>query len=452
MTTRQTADDLIKEFMRHHPKGFDLSLGRISDLLEKLGSPQNKLPPIFHIAGTNGKGSASAYLRSLLEEAGYGVHVHTSPHLVHWHERYRLAQNTRASQNGQKTSSQFVDDAVLADVLQRIGTANAGAAITVFEILTAAAFLLFAEHPADAIILEVGLGGRFDATNVIASPAVSLIMPISLDHQAFLGDTIAAIAGEKAGIIKKNCPVVISAQQSDEALDVLTTIAQKNHAPTYIFGQDFTAYEEHGRMAFQNEQGLIDLPLPQLNGAYQIQNAASAIQAVKVAGFAIQNEQIANALRHVYWPGRMQKLVSGALLDHAAKNCDIWIDGGHNPAAGAVTVAALKKIMSNQYDRLYLIAGMINTKDSQSYFENFACLSPKVFTVPVQSSDAGIDSKDLAAMAKAAKLDATATGSIDEALQEIATINDESKRSLILICGSLYLAGDALDQNGTPPR
>ena len=452
MSNNQTADALIMEFMRHHPKGFDLSLGRISELLEKLGLPQNKLPPIFHIAGTNGKGSASAYIRSLLEEAGYGVHVHTSPHLVHWHERYRLAKTTRATQMGKKTSSQFVDDAVLADVLKRIGKTNNGAAITVFEILTAAAFLLFAEHPADAVILEVGLGGRFDATNVIPQPAVSVIMPISLDHQAFLGDTIAAIAGEKAGIIKKNCPVVISAQQSDEALNVLTTIAAKNNAPTHIFGQDFTAYEEHGRMAFQNEQGLIDLPLPQLNGAYQIQNAATAIEAVKAAGFAIQDEQIANAMRNVYWPGRMQKLTKGALLEKAPQNSDIWIDGGHNPEAGAVTVAALKKIMTNHYDQLYLIAGMINTKDSQSYFENFSALSPKVFTVPVQSSDAGIPPEDLSVIAKTAKLDATSIGSIDAALEEISRIANSNKRNLILVCGSLYLAGDALAQNGTPPQ
>lgn len=451
MPNCQTADAMIEEFMRHHPKGFDLSLGRITNLLEKLGSPHKKLPPIFHIAGTNGKGSTSAYIRALLEQAGYGVHVHTSPHLVHWHERYRLAKNTYSSNKGQKATSQFVNDGVLADALKRIGAANNGAEITVFEILTAAAFVLFAEHPADAVIMEVGLGGRFDATNVIDKPAVSIITPISLDHQAFLGDSVAAIAGEKAGIIKPNCPLIIGAQTNDDVLNVLIKMAQKNHAPHHIFGQDFTAYEEHGRIAFQNEQGLLDLPLPKLTGDYQIENAATAIEAVKVANFQVSEHNIANAMRDVYWPARMQKLTSGHFVEKLPKTCELWLDGGHNPAAGRVTVAALKKLMGHHNDQLFLIAGMINTKDSQSYFENFKSLSPKLFTVPIPSSDAGIDPQDLATIAKVATLDATATQSVSAALDKISQLIAPDKRSFILICGSLYLAGEVLAENGTPP-
>ncbi|MDY6962815.1 MAG: Mur ligase family protein, partial [Pseudomonadota bacterium] len=266
------AEQEIDKLMALHPKGFDLSLDRIRRLLEVLGNPHEKLPPVIHIAGTNGKGSATAFCRALLEAAGLAVHVHTSPHLVAWHERYRIGVR-----NGR---SAIVDDELFADALRRVAAANAGQTITVFEILTAVTFLLFSEQPADAVILEVGLGGRFDATNVVDKPAVSVIMPISLDHQPYLGDRVELIAAEKAGIMKRGCPVVIGRQEYDAALEVLSDTASRLSCPVAIYGQDYSGHEEFGRLIYEDEFGLADLPLPRLPGRHQIANAAAAIRAV----------------------------------------------------------------------------------------------------------------------------------------------------------------------------
>ena len=366
--TENRVDTLINSLLKRYPKGFDLSLDRISRLLENLGNPHLKLPPIIHIAGTNGKGSAAAACRALLESAGYSVHVHTSPHLVHWNERYRL---------GQQGGGKFVNDDTLADAIERVTKANRNQPITVFELLTAVAFLLFSEHPADAVILEVGLGGRFDATNVIKKPAVSLIMPISLDHVALLGNTVEKIAFEKGGIIKEGAPLVIGKQESEGAIDVLTSIAQKRHAPFVVYGQDFQAYNDHGQMVFQNETGLKELPLPSLRGDHQISNAASAIEA------------------------------------------------------------------------LTMVAGMINTKDSFHYFKELEGLVDKVYTVPVLSSDSGVAPQELAKVVGSAGLKAEATTSIEDAFQKISAL---APQRTILVAGSLYMAGDFLKKNGTPPE
>ncbi|MBU2147658.1 MAG: bifunctional folylpolyglutamate synthase/dihydrofolate synthase, partial [Alphaproteobacteria bacterium] len=319
--TTLLADLEIERLMALHPKGYDLSLGRIVRLLEKLGNPQLKLPPVIHIAGTNGKGSAAAFARALLEAAGYSVHVHTSPHLVNWHERYRMAT---------PGGGRFVDDALLARTISRVADANEGQQITVFEILTAVAFLLFSEHPADVVILEVGLGGRFDATNVIQNPAVSLIMPVSLDHEAFLGDRVELIASEKAGIIKPGCPVVIGAQESETAQDVIIEAADRLGCDLTVYGQDFLAYEENGRMVYQDEEGLMDLPSPRLPGRHQYSNAAAAISAVKAAGFPISQGDAERTMTKVYWPGRMQRLPQGLLTEKGPVGAEIWLDGGHN--------------------------------------------------------------------------------------------------------------------------
>lgn len=302
------ADRQIEHLMTLHPKGFDLSLERISRLLERLGNPQDRLPPVIHIAGTNGKGSAAAFSRALLEAAGYRVHVHTSPHLVNWHERYRLA-----AEGGGK----FVADDVLADAIGRVADANRGETITVFEILTAVTFLLFSEHPADAAIIEVGLGGRFDATNVIKKPAVSVIMPVSLDHEAYLGDRVELIAAEKAGIIKPGCPVIVGAQESDTAREVLVETAERLGCPVTVYGQDFVAAEEHGRLIYQAQDGLMDLMPPRLPGRHQFANAAAAIAAVRAAGFELGERAADKAMTTVSWPGRMQRLPQGKLTDLA---------------------------------------------------------------------------------------------------------------------------------------
>lgn len=439
-----TAEQEIERLLTLHPKGFDLSLERVSGLLARLGNPQDRLPPVIHIAGTNGKGSASAFSRALLEASGQSVHVHTSPHLVRWHERYRM---------GRKGRGQLVDDQTFADALRRVAAANAGQKITVFEILTATGFVLFSENPADAAVIEVGLGGRFDATNVIKRPAVSLIMPISLDHEAYLGDRVELIAAEKAGIIKKGCPVVIGAQSEDAAREVLIDTAARLRCPMAVYGQDFHAREEHGRMVYEDEDGLLDLPMPRLPGRHQIANAAAAIRAVKDAGFPHTQEAVEKAMLTVEWPARMQRLDKGRLVGFAPKGSEIWLDGGHNPGAGVVIAEALADREDKSERPLFIIAGMINTKDATGYFKAFHDMARHVFIVPVAMSEAGVPPEKLALMAEAASLSAEPVASVENALKLLGDnwdIMEPAPR--ILIGGSLYLAGQVLAENGTPPE
>jgi dihydrofolate synthase/folylpolyglutamate synthase len=434
----------IDKLMALHPKGFDLSLDRIRRLLDRLGNPEKRLPPVIHIAGTNGKGSTSAFCRALLEAKGLSVHVHTSPHLVNWHERYRL---------GRKGSrGELVDDETLAHAIRRVGDANAGEYITVFEILTAVMFVLFAEHPADGAIVEVGLGGRFDATNVIANPAACIITSISLDHVAYLGDRVELIAAEKAGIMKRGRPVVIGYQAEGAALDVLVETAERLGCPHSVFGQDFLAFEEFGRLVYQDEFGLSDLPLPRLPGRHQYGNAAAAIRGVKAAGFDLDEATIAAALKSVEWPARMQRLPEGRLSGFAPAGAEIWLDGGHNPGAGVVIAEALAELEEKQPRPLFMIAGMINTKDATGFFRAFTDLVETVFTVPVDQSEASVDPVALATDAQTAGLMARPRSSVEEALKEIASLVEPGEEPpRIFIGGSLYLAGTVLRDNGTPP-
>lgn len=435
----------IDKLLALHPKGFDLSLERITRLLERLGNPQDRLPPIIHVAGTNGKGSVTAFSRAILEAAGLSVHVHTSPHLVNWHERYRIGvKGGRGA---------LVGDAVLADAVRRVADANGGQKITVFEILTAVTFVLFSEHPADVAIIEVGLGGRFDATNVIKTPAVSVVMPISLDHQAYLGDRVELIAAEKAGIMKPGCPVVIGHQEVDTARDVLVSIAERLKCPMSVYGQDFMAHEEFGRLVYQDEFGLADLPLPRLPGRHQYANAAAAIRAVKAAGFDLSDADIDKGLVTVEWPGRLQRLTEGKLASLAPKGAEIWVDGGHNPGAGQVIAETMANLEDRESRPLFLITGMINTKDPVGYFKAFKGLAEQVFTVPIRGSDAGIDAVALADDAVTAGFEASAVSTVAEALGTLAEMfADDPASPRILIGGSLYLVGDVLSDNGTPPR
>ncbi len=434
----------IDKLMALHPKGFDLSLDRIRRLLDRLGNPERRLPPVIHIAGTNGKGSTSAFCRALLESKGLSVHVHTSPHLVNWHERYRLG---RKGGRGE-----LVDDETLAHAIRRVGDANAGEYITVFEILTAVMFVLFAEQPADGAIVEVGLGGRFDATNVIANPAACIITSISLDHVAYLGDRVELIAAEKAGIMKRGRPVVIGYQAEGAALDVLAETAERLACPHAIFGQDYLAFEEFGRLVYQDEFGLSDLPLPRLPGRHQYGNAAAAIRGVKAAGFELDDATIANALKSVEWPARMQRLPVGHLSGLAPAGTEIWLDGGHNPGAGVVIAEALAELEEKQPRPLFMIAGMINTKDATGFFRAFTDLVETVFTVPVDQSEASVDPVALATDAQNAGLNARPRSSVEEALKEIAgMVKPGAEPPRILIGGSLYLAGSVLRDNGTPP-
>lgn len=435
----------IGKLLELHPKGFDLSLDRITRLLDALGNPQDRLPPVIHVAGTNGKGSLTAFSRAILEAAGLSVHVHTSPHLVNWHERYRI---------GRKGSKgRFVEDAVLADAVRRVADANAGQKITVFEILTAVTFVLFSEHPADCAIIEVGLGGRFDATNILRSPAACTIMPVSLDHQAYLGDRVELIAAEKAGIMKRGRPVVIGHQEEEAARDVLITTAERLGCPLAVYGQDFMAHEEFGRLVYQDEDGLMDLPLPKLIGRHQYANAASAIRTVKAAGFDVPAAAVERGLTEVDWPGRMQRLQEGSLVAIAPPGAEIWVDGGHNPGAGQVIAETMANMEERDPRPLFLIIGMINTKDPAGYFEAFHGLAEQVFTVPVQGSDAGIDPVILAGDAADAGFEAVTVGSVADALAIIAElVEGDTAPPRILIGGSLYLVGDVLAANHTPPR
>ena len=441
--TTLSAERQIEHLMTLHPKGFDLSLDRVTRLLERLGNPQDRLPPVIHIAGTNGKGSCAAFSRALLEAAGYRVHVHTSPHLVNWHERYRL---------GAEGGGRLVEDKVFADAIARVAEANAGQKITVFEILTAVGFLLFAEHPADAAIMEVGLGGRFDATNVIKRPAVSVIMPVSLDHEAYLGDRVELIAAEKAGIIKRGCPVVVGAQEFEAAQLMLIETAERLRAPLSVYGQDFLAFAENGRMVYQDGDGLMDLSPPRLPGRHQFANAAAAIAAIKAAGFEISERDTDQAMTSVSWPGRMQRLTQGRLVDLAPRGAEIWLDGGHNPGAGTVIAEALAEQEERTPRPLFLISGMINTKDQSGYFRAFKGLARHVYTVPVSMSDSGVPNDELAARAAEADLSAEPVSSVANALMLLRDTWDEKEvPPRILIGGSLYLAGAVLAENGTPP-
>ncbi|MDH4414509.1 MAG: bifunctional folylpolyglutamate synthase/dihydrofolate synthase [Rhizobium sp.] len=437
------ADAEIEKLMGLHPKGYDLSLDRIRRLLEVLGNPHLKLPPVIHVAGTNGKGSATAFCRALLEAQGLSVHVHTSPHLVRWHERYRIGVKGGRGQ--------IVDDAMFADALRRVAEANGGKPITVFEILTAVTFILFSEQPADVVVLEVGLGGRFDATNVVEKPAVCIVQPISLDHQAYLGDRVELIAAEKAGIMKRGVPVVIGHQEFDGARDVLISTAERLGCPLAVFAQDFLAYEEFGRLVYQDEFGLMDLPLPRLPGRHQIGNAATAIRAVKAAGYSVTEEIAEKAMLSVEWPGRLQRLTEGRLVERAPQGAEIWLDGGHNPGAGEVIAEAMAAMEERQARPLHLVIGMINTKDPIGFFRAFVDIAHNVYTVPILGSDVGLDPVALAQSAAEAGLKALPMGSLGQALDAIRERSEGGIPPRIMIGGSLYLAGNVLAENGTIP-
>ena len=434
--TEQT-EAILGRLVGLHPKSIDLETGRIERLLAKLGNPHLSLPPTIHIAGTNGKGSTSAFLRAMAEAAGKKVHVYTSPHLVSFRERIRLAGT-------------LVSDETLLEALRRCEKVNAGEPITFFEITTATAFLLFSEHPADLLVLEVGLGGRFDATNVIQNPLASVITPIAHDHEGFFGTEITRIAWEKAGIMKKGIPA-IWAQQEEEVRTVLEAEAAKVGAtPISIGGQDWMSFEEHGSLIFQGESGLMDLPLPRLGGRHQLSNAGTAIATVKQVLPDITDEQIAKGLTCVDWPARMQRLTTGTLCAQLPKESELWLDGGHNPHAGLAVASAFADLEEKAPRPLHMIVGMLNTKDPAGYFAPFKGLAKDIITVPIDGNDAALDPVELAQIAQRAGIPASAAGSVEEALKRLTLMNLKIAPR-ILIGGSLYLAGNVLRDNGTPP-
>ena len=431
----RTSDELLAELKGLHPLLIDLSLGRIEALLGKLGHPERRLPPVVHVAGTNGKGSVTAFLKAMLEAAGLKVHVYTSPHLVRFHERIALA--------GADRRARPIGERELVDRLAAVERINVGEPITFFEITTAAAFLAFAETPADAVILEVGLGGRLDATNVIARPALSVITPVSLDHADKLGATVAEIAGEKAGILKTGAAAVVS-MQPPEALDVIRARAREVVAPLSVWGEDFEAFEQNGRLVFQSAERLLDLPLPALIGQHQIGNAGTAVAAaLRLKWLGLTVDAIEEGLRQVRWPARMQRLDDGPLARLLRPGSELWLDGGHNPAGGQAIAQTLAELEERAPKEVSLVAGMMRNKDAARFLEHFRGLARRVVTVPVPAGpEAAYAPEELAAVAVSVGLAATPAVDVGAALRSLQGPDDGPQR--ILICGSLYLAGQVL--------
>ncbi|CAH1660725.1 Dihydrofolate synthase [Hyphomicrobiales bacterium] len=437
-----SSDTLLARFMALHPKLIDLSLGRILTLLERLGDPQKRLPPVIHVAGTNGKGSTIAFMRAILEAAGLSVHVYISPHLVRFHERIRL---------GAPGGGRFVDEDKLVDALERCEAINAGDPITFFEMTTAAGLLLFAEHPADVLLLEVGLGGRFDATNVIAHPACTVVTPVSLDHSEYLGDTVTKIAGEKAGIFKRGAPAVI-APQEPEPTAVLEAAAERTGAAKILIGaQDFNVHEAGGRLVYEDQDGLLDLPLPRLAGRHQHINAGTAIAALRAAGYGgLPARAFEAGMRNADWPARLQRLARGRLAEIVPDGAELWLDGGHNPDGGRVLAQAMADLADRNPAPLVMIAGLLSTKDAGATLGHFKGLAQALYAVPIQNSLAARPAEEVAEAARGAGLAAEVSGSVEQALRTIAARGWPAPPR-ILICGSLYLAGEVLSANGTPP-
>ena len=426
------SDAILTRLLSLHPKIIDLSLDRIWRILAQLGHPEQKLPPVIHVAGTNGKGSTVAFLRAIMEAAGLKAHAYTSPHLVKFHERIRVA-------------GELIAESALSALLEECERANDGAPITFFEITTAAAFLAYSRTPADYLILEVGLGGRLDATNVIATPAVSVITTIDYDHQQYLGDTLTAIAHEKAGILKRGCPAVIGSQP-DEARAEIERVAERLRVPLAIANQDWQVFEQHGRMVFLDESGLLDLPLPQLKGRHQIGNAGNAIAALRILNDPrIGEADIAQGLKSVTWPARMQRLGPGTLWTHVPADAELWLDGGHNPSAGRVLAQAFSDLNDRHSRPLVLVWGMLNTKDAGSFIERFAGIASRVIAVTIPDEENALAAEALAAAARGKGLSAETAVSLADGLKQAALAAPAAR---ILICGSLYLAGHVLAVHG----
>ena len=423
--TTEGSDVILARMMSLHPKIIDLTLDRVWRLLEALDHPERKLPPVIHAAGTNGKGSTLAMIRAGYEGAGKVVHAYTSPHLARFHERIRVA-------------GELIPEAELSAVLDECWTANGGESITYFEITTCAAFLAFARTPADVTLMETGLGGRLDATNVFERPALTVITPISLDHQQFLGETLAAIAGEKAGILKRGVPCVVGPQPS-EVMEVIEARAERLGAPLLAHGQHWQVWEERGRLVFQDEHGLMDLPLPNLPGAHQIGNAGMAIAGLRHLGF--DEAACEAAVTTAFWPARMQRLRSGPLVE-SAPGIELWLDGGHNPAAGDALATHLASLPARP---TYLICGMLNTKDIAGFLRPLAPHAVSLDAVSIPGEAATLPAETTAEVARSVGMTAHADADVAGALARIAA---EAPEARVLICGSLYLAGRILRENG----
>lgn len=424
VNSTNTSDAILARMMALHPKIIDLTLDRMWRLLEALGNPQEKLPPVVHLAGTNGKGSTQAMIRAGLEGRGDRVHAYTSPHLARFNERIRLAGD-------------LIDERHLAAVLDECWDANNKQNITYFEITTCAAILAFSRTAADYTLLEVGLGGRLDATNIIGTPELTVITPVSKDHEQFLGETIAEIAAEKAGILKRGVPCIVG-PQSEEAMEVIEQAAARVGAPLFAYGQHWHVHEERGRLVFQDEHGLLDLPLPALAGAHQIQNAGTALAALRYLG--ADEAACEAAMRDVSWPARMQRLKEGPLVEVAA-GAELWLDGGHNAAAGKALADVISQLPVRS---THLVCGMLNTKDISGYLTPLAQIADSLTAVSIPDEPNTLPAEETARAAQNAGFEAYESANV---LDAINAIIERSPGSRVLICGSLYLAGAVLREN-----
>jgi len=426
------SDAILKRLLQLHPKIIDLKLDRMWRLLGRLGHPERRLPPVVHVAGTNGKGSVIAYLRAMLEAAGLTAHVYTSPHLVRFHERIRL---------GRPEGGELVAEDRLTALLEECEVANGGEPITFFEITTAAALLAFARDPADYLLLEVGLGGRLDATNVVESPRLCVITSIDYDHQQYLGDTLALIAAEKAGILKPGVSAVVG-PQPEEALAAIEFAARRVGAPLLVADRDWQAYEQHGALVYQDEAGLLDLPMPQLPGRFQIDNAGIAVAAARALGEPrLKAASVAQGLRSVRWPARLQRLGPGPLLDLLPPDAELWLDGGHNPSAGRALAQSLAEFDERVPRPLTLIVGMLRTKEPAGFFKPFAGLANRVITIAIPEEENALPAEALREVAASQGLSADPAAGIADALSLAAGAETPTR---VVICGSLYLAGRVL--------
>jgi dihydrofolate synthase/folylpolyglutamate synthase len=432
---------LIARLSGLHPERIELGLERMQRLLARLDHPERQLPPVFHVAGTNGKGSTVAYLRAILEAAGHRVHVFTSPYLVRINESYRL---------GRVGGGVLVSDEELCDALERCERANAGEPITLFEMETAAAFDLFARHPADAVLLEVGLGGRLDATNVIETAAASVISPIGIDHTEFLGPTLKSIAIEKAGIIKHGVPVICAGQEPD-ALTEIESSARRLCAPLHRAGQEWHVSVERGRLVYQDDRGLMDLAAPKLFGRHQFDNAGLAVATLRaIDAFRIEQPAFEAGVVNAEWPARMQRLGSGTLVEQGPPGGEIWLDGGHNAEGGRVAAAALGDLEERVSRPLVVIVGMMANKDAGAFLANFAGLTRHIVAVTIPDRDNTMPLDRLMDAARSLGMRVESAASVEAALRALARLAYEVPPR-ILITGSLYLAGHVLAANGTLP-
>jgi len=431
MAPLDTSSDIVLERLsKLHPKLIDLSLDRVERLLAALDHPERRLPPVVHVAGTNGKGSVIAYLRAILEAAGRRVHVYTSPHLVRFHERIRLAGG-------------LIEETHLLALLEECERANGAAPITFFEVTTCAAFLAFSRMPADILLLEVGLGGEYDATNVIDRPLVTVLTPISFDHMQHLGDTLTAIAGVKAGIMKRGAPAVV-APQLGEPLAVFERRAAELACPLSRHGQEWQVRREGDRMIFRDPTGERQYPLPALAGAHQIDNAGTALACLPyLAAHRIDDAAIRRGLTDVEWPARLQRLTRGSLAASLPAGWELWLDGCHNADGGraAAAWAAEQPPMP-----LHLIFASLSTHDPRGILQPFLGLAGDVHTVAVPGEHKTLSAGETAAAARDLGFAATPSAGVREALSDI--VGRGATPGRVLICGSLYLAGTVLAENG----